>query len=182
MHGLQGVFGVTPDLTVLGKIIGGGLPLGALGGSAEVMKPLEDGQVAISGTHHGHRLSVIAGAACMGALDEAAFAKLNGDASRIMTDLNTWSAARNSSFAVYGKGFSHMAYAYLHAPGQSVHTHRDYWRHVNGEKTQIISLELATRGFFPVHRGEFSLSLAMTDADIDAFIGTIKEIVEELES
>ena len=181
LHGLQGVFGVTPDLTVMGKIIGGGLPLGALGGSAEFMRPLEDGRVAISGTHHGHRLSVIAGAACMTALDEAAFSKLNGDATRIMSELNAWSASRDSAFTVYGKGFSHMAYAYLNEPGLSVRTHRDYWRHVHGEKTQIISLELAIRGYFPVHRGEFSLSLPMTDADISGFIETVKEIVEELE-
>lgn len=181
-RGLQDVYGVTPDLTVMGKIIGGGLPLGALGGSAEAMSPLEDGRVIISGTHHGHRLSVIAGAACMTALDEAAFERLNGHARRIMTELNEWSAQRRSPFAVYGKGFSHMAYAYLNERDLTVRNHRDYWRNVDGEKTQTISLELANRGFFPVHRGEISLSVPMTDDDITSFISTMKEIVEDIES
>jgi glutamate-1-semialdehyde 2,1-aminomutase len=40
---------------------------------------------------------------------------------------------------------------------------------------------LANRGFFPVHRGEFSLSLPMTDDDISSFIGTLQEIVQDLE-
>lgn len=182
MHGLQGVYGVTPDLTVMGKIIGGGLPLGALGGSAEAMRPLEDGRVTISGTHHGHRLSVIAGAACMNALDDAAFAQLNRLSARVMSELNDWSARRNSPLAVYGKGFSHMAYGYFTGPARTVRNHRDYWRALDVERTQIISLELANRGFFPVHRGEFSLSLAMTDKDISSFIETVQEIVEELEA
>ncbi|MDX3522703.1 aspartate aminotransferase family protein [Streptomyces scabiei] len=181
-HGLQGVYGVTPDLTVMGKIIGGGLPLGALGGSAEVMSVLENGTVTISGTHHGHKLSLIAGAACMGALDEAAFDRLNSQAARIMNDLNAWSASRKSPFVVYGKGFSHMAYGYMKAPGLTVQTHRDYARNLDGEKTQICSLELANRGFFPVHRGEFSLSLPMSDDDISSYIAILKEIVLELEA
>jgi glutamate-1-semialdehyde 2,1-aminomutase len=181
IHGLQGVYGVTPDLTVMGKIIGGGLPLGALGGSAEVMRMLEDGSVSISGTHHGHRLALVAGAACMKALDEAAFKRLNANAQRIMTEVNAWSRARDSSFAIYGRGFSHMAYGYMMAPGLNVRSHRDYWRNVDSARTQIVSLQLASRGFFPVHRGEFSLSLPMTDDDITSFIEAMKQIVREIE-
>lgn len=181
-HGLQGVYDVTPDLTVMGKIIGGGMPLGAVGGSTEVMQVLEDGRVTISGTHHGHRLALVAGAACMEALNAAAFERLNGYAARIMTELNEWAGARNSPFTVYGGGFSHMAYGYMNKPGLSIRTHRDYWRNLDGEMTQVISLELASRGFFPVHRGEFSLSLPMTDADITSYIEALKSIIEELES
>lgn len=180
-NGLQGVYGVTPDLTVMGKIIGGGMPLGAVGGSANVMQVLEDGRVSISGTHHGHRLALVAGAACMRALDPAAFDRLNGHASRIMAEINEWAATRNSPFTVYGKGFSHMAYGYMNAPGLTIATHRDYWTNLDAERTQIISLELANRGFFPVHRGEFSLSLPMTDDEITSFIDAMKSIVQELE-
>lgn len=180
-HGLQGLYGVTPDLTVMGKIIGGGMPLGAVGGSAEVMRVLEDGRVTISGTHHGHRLALVAGAACMEALDQEAFDRLNRYAARIMSELNGWAAVRNSPFTVYGRGFSHMAYGYMNEPGLTIRTHRDYWTNLNGEKTQIISLELANRGFFPVHRGEFSLSLPMTDDDITSYIDALKAIVEDLE-
>lgn len=181
-HGLQGVYSVTPDLTVMGKIIGGGLPLGALGGSAEIMSVLETGEVTISGTHHGHKLALVAGAACMRAMNHSAFDKLNAQAARIMSELNEWSESRRSPFMVYGKGFSHLAYAYMNAPGLRVRNHRDYWHNVDLEKTQICSLELATRGFFPVHRGEFSLSLPMTSDDISSFIEALKKIVEDIEN
>lgn len=181
-NGLQSVYGIDADLTVMGKIIGGGLPLGAVGGRAEIMSVLETGAVAISGTHHGHRLALIAGLACMRALDVAAYKRLNAMAARILTELSAWSAARNSPFTIFGRGFSSLAYAYCKAPGQTVTTHRDYWYKVDSDKTQAFSLELANRGFFPVARGELSLSLAMTDDDITAFIETVKDIIVDLES
>ncbi|WP_229672796.1 aspartate aminotransferase family protein [Citricoccus zhacaiensis] len=181
-HGLQGLYGITPDLTVMGKIIGGGLPLGAVGGRADIMDALEDGRVSVSGTHHGHKLSVLAGAACLTELTEEAFATLNGHARRIASELNTWSQDRNSPFRIHGREISHLGYAYMTSPGEAVRTHRDYWRIVDGEKTQTISLELANRGYFPVHRGEMSLSLAMTDEDITGLIETLKSIVSDMES
>lgn len=179
--GLQADYGVLPDLTVMGKIIGGGLPLGAVGGSAELMDVLQDGRASISGTHHGHRLALVAGAACLEQLDEAAFAKLNGYSARILREVNEWSRSRGSRFAVWGRGFSHLAYGMLAEPGQVVRTHRDHLTKVDATATHIISLELAVRGFFPVHRGEFSLSLAMTDDDVRSFIDCVEQIVEELE-
>ena len=178
--GLQREYGVTPDLTVAGKMIGGGLPLGALGGSAEIMAVLDDGPVNISGTHHGHALAVAAGIACLETMDEAAFATLNGYSRRIIDEVSTWSQTQGSPFAVYGAGFSHLAYGYLREPGRVPRNHRDYWRIVDAPRTQTISLELANRGLFPVHRGEFSLSLAMTDDDITRIITTFQEIVSEL--
>lgn len=60
--GAQGLFGVMPDLTCLGKIIGGGLPIGAFGGRAEVMDLLSpSGPVYQAGTLSGNPLSVRAG-------------------------------------------------------------------------------------------------------------------------
>lgn len=182
INGLQGLYGITPDLTVMGKIIGGGLPLGAVGGAASIMNALEDGRVSISGTHHGHKLSVIAGAACLKALDESAFSTLNGHAQRISSELNAWSRGRNSPFQIHGRGFSHLGYVYMTSPGEAVRTHRDFWKIVDGETTQTISLELANRGYFPVHRGEMSLSLAMTEQDITGLIETFKAIVTDIEA
>lgn len=181
-NGLQSVYGIEGDLTVMGKIIGGGLPLGAVGGRAEIMSVLENGGVAISGTHHGHRLALVAGIACMRALDVAAYERLNTMAGRILTELGDWSAARNSCFTIFGRGFSALAYAFCNEPGQEITSHRDYWYKVDADRTQTLSLELAVRGYFPVARGEVSLSLAMTDDDIAGFIATVKDIITEMES
>src|SRR5436309_11540815 len=62
--GAQEIFGVKPDLTVLGKVIGGGLPVGAFGGRAEIMDQLSpDGPVYQAGTLSGNPLAMAAGLA-----------------------------------------------------------------------------------------------------------------------
>ena len=62
--GAQEVYGVKPDLTVLGKIIGGGLPVGAFGGRAEIMDQLSpDGPVYQAGTLSGNPIAMAAGLA-----------------------------------------------------------------------------------------------------------------------
>lgn len=64
--GAQGFYGVTPDLTVLGKIIGGGLPMGAFGGRREIMKlPAPLGPAYQAGTLSGNPLAVAAGIATL---------------------------------------------------------------------------------------------------------------------
>src|SRR5437660_8161535 len=72
--GAQEIFGVKPDLTVLGKIIGGGLPVGAFGGRAEIMDQLSpDGPVYQAGTLSGNPLAMAAGLAQLREL-----ARING--------------------------------------------------------------------------------------------------------
>lgn len=63
-------YGVTPDLTTLGKVIGGGLPVGAYGGRRELMSQIApEGPVYQAGTLSGNPLAVAAGLACLRALD-----------------------------------------------------------------------------------------------------------------
>jgi len=62
LNGAQGLFGITPDLTTLGKIIGGGLPVGAYGGREDVMRYVSpDGPVYQAGTLSGNPLAMAAG-------------------------------------------------------------------------------------------------------------------------
>jgi glutamate-1-semialdehyde 2,1-aminomutase len=72
--GAQQYFGVTPDLTCLGKIIGGGLPVGAYGGKAEIMDNIApDGPVYQAGTLSGNPLAMAAGLATLTLLNEPGF-------------------------------------------------------------------------------------------------------------
>lgn len=77
-EGAQGVYGVTPDLTALGKIIGGGFPVGAVAGKAEVMRVFESGGgLPHGGTFNANPVTMVAGMATMKQMDAAAFDKLN---------------------------------------------------------------------------------------------------------
>ena len=75
--GAQARFGIRPDLTTLGKIIGGGMPIGAYGGRAELMDLVAPaGPVYQAGTLSGHPLSMAAGIATLAELDPARYLAL----------------------------------------------------------------------------------------------------------
>ncbi len=74
LGGAQAVYGVTPDLTALGKVIGGGLPVGAFGGRKDIMDHIApNGAVYQAGTLSGSPLAVAAGLAMLEALTEPGF-------------------------------------------------------------------------------------------------------------
>jgi glutamate-1-semialdehyde 2,1-aminomutase len=86
--GAQELFGITPDLTMLGKVVGGGLPLAAVGGRADVMDHLAPiGDVYQAGTLSGNPLATAAGLAALSVLDAAAYDDLEEKAKRLADGL-----------------------------------------------------------------------------------------------
>jgi len=74
LHGAQGRYGVTPDLTALGKVIGGGLPVGAFGGRRDIMEHLSpQGPVYQAGTLSGNPLATAAGLATLELVSQPGF-------------------------------------------------------------------------------------------------------------
>jgi glutamate-1-semialdehyde 2,1-aminomutase len=85
--GAQALFNIDPDLTTLGKIIGGGLPVGAFGGRSEIMNLIApEGPVYQAGTLSGNPLAMVAGTAMLEALDEPTFYQKLGAATRQLAD------------------------------------------------------------------------------------------------
>ncbi|MGH9211332.1 MAG: glutamate-1-semialdehyde 2,1-aminomutase [Acidimicrobiales bacterium] len=92
--GAQGLYGVTPDLTTLGKVIGGGLNVGAYGGRAEVMGTVAPlGPVYQAGTLSGNPLATAAGLAALSLLDDAAYEALRKTAETLAAHLRSGLAA-----------------------------------------------------------------------------------------
>jgi glutamate-1-semialdehyde 2,1-aminomutase len=88
LGGAQGRFGVRPDLTCFGKVIGGGLPIGAFGGRADVMGALAPlGPVYQAGTLSGNPLATAAGLAVLDQLDDGTYDVLSGRAERLAAGL-----------------------------------------------------------------------------------------------
>ncbi|HEY3241051.1 MAG TPA: glutamate-1-semialdehyde 2,1-aminomutase, partial [Acidimicrobiia bacterium] len=87
-QGAQGRYGITPDLSCFGKVLGGGLPLAALGGRAEIMDYLAPGgPVYQAGTLSGNPLATAAGLAVLERLDATAYAALEARAETLAAGL-----------------------------------------------------------------------------------------------
>ena len=92
--GAQARYGVTPDLTCLGKVIGGGLPVGAYGGRRDLMELIAPaGPVYQAGTLSGNPLAVAAGQATLDQLDEAAYQGLEAAGQRVAGLISSAAAA-----------------------------------------------------------------------------------------
>ena len=92
--GAQELYGVTPDLTCLGKVLGGGLPIGAYGGRRVIMEQVAPaGPVYQAGTLSGNPLAVAAGLATLDALDDDAYRRLEAAGARVGAALRSAAAA-----------------------------------------------------------------------------------------
>ncbi len=123
-QGAQGLYGVRGDLTVLGKIIGGGMPVGAVGGGAEIMAHLApQGEVYQAGTLSGNPLAMTAGLATLKALARPGFyAELEERAAQLVHGLRD--AARRHGVALVANRVGSMFGLFFTADEsvQSVHS------------------------------------------------------------
>ncbi len=113
LGGAQAHYGVHPDLTCLGKVIGGGMPVGAFGGREAIMAHLSpEGPVYQAGTLAGNPVTMAAGLATLRALDDTLFAELGERTARLAEGLATAGSeagvpiAENHVGAMFGIFFS----------------------------------------------------------------------------
>jgi glutamate-1-semialdehyde 2,1-aminomutase len=99
--GAQGLFGITPDLSIFGKVIGGGLPLAAVGGRADVMDELAPlGPVYQAGTLSGNPLATAAGLAVLDELTDDTYDVLAAKAARLARGLRAVAGAASAPVQV----------------------------------------------------------------------------------
>lgn len=99
--GAQELYGVVPDLTCLGKVLGGGLPIGAYGGRKDIMEQVAPaGPVYQAGTLSGNPLAVAAGLATLDQLDDAAYRRLDAIGDRVASALRSAAAAADVPLTV----------------------------------------------------------------------------------
>jgi len=166
--GAQALFGVTPDLTVLGKIIGGGYPIGAVAGKAEIMRrydPSQPDAVTLSGTFHANPVALAAGLANMTLLTPAAIEGLNRRSESMAQRAAAVLAKARLPLRLNAIG-SLIA---IHAAAEPV---TDYRKSASGSRDYVhwLYLALLNEGILLSPRGMGCTSVAMQPADFDRFV------------
>ncbi len=177
-RGAQGRFGVTPDMTTMGKVIGGGFPLAAFGGRRDLMALLDpsDGPPAIpqTGTFNGAAVAAAAGAAAMEALTPEAFERLEGLGARLREGVSRVFRRREVRAQVTGVGSMFK----VHTTDRPFRTLRDT-AYADRQMAQGLFFGLLHRGILPFAGGMGCLSTPMTEADADAFVKAVDETLVE---
>jgi glutamate-1-semialdehyde 2,1-aminomutase len=178
--GAQSLLSVTPDLTTLGKIVGGGLPLGAYGGRADIMdQVLPRGKVFQAGTLSGNPLATAAGIATLRALSEAPpYAQLEALGARLAAGLTAAATAAGVTHHVARVG-SMMTLFFQAGPVVD-------WDTAKQSDTAAFARffwGLAERGvYFPCSQFEaLFVSAAHSDEDIAHTIDAARAVLANLE-
>jgi glutamate-1-semialdehyde 2,1-aminomutase len=177
--GCQNLYGITPDLTTVGKVVGGGLPIGVLGGKTEFMnvychenteKPLYH-----SGTFNGYETVMQAGFAALSKFDEKAVAAINARGDRFQKGLLQCIAANGLNIQSNQIG----SLLNIHFVNQPT-TRAEHVLASEEELHTLMHLSLLNKKIFNIPRGLFILSTVITDDDIDMFLEKIDETLKEL--
>ena len=186
LGGFQALSGVTPDLSIFGKAVANGYPVGVVGGKREVMAFChhEDPtrRVLIAGTYNAHPFTVAAARATLHKLQQREaeiYGRLEGLGARMEQGLEDIFRPRNYPTTVVRQGSAFVVYFMDHAP--------ESWRDIalNNDASRDVAYRkaLIEEGVFhfPVTTKQGSISFAHTDQDIDHTLEATQRVVNRLE-
>jgi glutamate-1-semialdehyde 2,1-aminomutase len=174
--GLQGELGIRPDLTTLGKYLGGGLSCGAFGGRAEIMgrfDPRRADALPHAGTFNNNVLSMKAGHAGLTQVftPEAARA-LNARGEALRARLNGLCRAHGAPLQFSGRGSMLAA----HLTADPIRSSADVARGDTGLQ-ELFFFDLLAEGIWLARRGFMALSLAIGDAECDRLAAAVERFL-----
>jgi glutamate-1-semialdehyde 2,1-aminomutase len=183
--GAQTLYGVEPDMTTLGKIIGGGLPIGAVAGTAEAMAVFDSsaGKAACphSGTFTANPMSMAAGIAATRMLTQEAIDRLNALGERARDKLRAAFACAGVAGQVTGEG----SLILMHLSEQPLGDYRSTYRaHTEAAAARLESLfrHLLNHGIVLSTWGMACLSTPMGEAEIDHLADAVYASLKEMET
>jgi glutamate-1-semialdehyde 2,1-aminomutase len=166
--GMQARLGVRPDLTALGKMIGGGFPVGAIAGSDEVMSVFASAgggpRLPHSGTFSANPVTMTAGCTAMTLFDHDEVGRLNRLGERARTNLEEAITIAGAPASVTGTGSMFR----VHMKPEPPRDYRDTFP-TAAEKAALTTFheDLAAAGFLLIYSGAGALSTPMGEAEID---------------
>jgi glutamate-1-semialdehyde 2,1-aminomutase len=179
--GYQGIEGIAPDLTTLGKIIGGGFPVGAFGGRQEIMAPFDPTHpknIYHGGTFCGHPVVMAAGIATLQHFGQAEIERINALGERLCAGITR--AFEEAGLRGCGRGAGSIV--------QITWTEEEATASVPAllamgraaDLPRLLHLELLNRGIFLAPRGLFSISTAMSEQEVAQAITAVADVLQFL--
>ena len=180
-RGAQSMVGVSADLTTFGKIIGGGLPVGAVGGRRDVMAVFDASsgrpRAPHGGTFNANPAAMAAGAAAMRLLTEEALEVLNRRGDRARERIGAAFEAAGVAGQTTGAGSLVM----IHFNRRELGGYRDVIGHANETRRMtVLHKALLNRGFMIGSGGLAAISTANTDREIDDLADAIEDSLREM--
>jgi glutamate-1-semialdehyde 2,1-aminomutase len=179
--GAQTMYGITPDLTTLGKVIGGGLPVGAYGGRREIMELVAPaGPVYQAGTLSGNPLAMTAGIETLRALSErGVWDGVRSAAGRLFDGIGDASADADVPGQPTWAG-TMFGFFFTESPIRSWESAKD---HADTQRFAAFHRAMLERGVYlpPSQFEAWFLSTAHGDAEIDATVSAAREVFASLD-
>lgn len=178
--GLEAIQNVKGDIVATGKIIGGGLPVGAFGAKKEIMdmyNPEKEGAVSHSGTFSGNALTMAAGYTSMRLLNQSEIDRINSLGNRMRAGFaqaykDVGISGTTTGFgSIVGTSFSPKPVSNAKEAVLAMLRYREAY--------QYLQLGMLFRGVYYVARGMFAISTAMSEKEIDFAVCAFKETLEE---
>jgi glutamate-1-semialdehyde 2,1-aminomutase len=172
-------FGVKPDMVTLAKTLGGGLPAGAIGGTEEIMRVVEDGAVYQVGTYNGNPLGMAAArASLLEVLTPRAYRHLDELNDRLVSGCQ----AVVERYSLPGYAIGVGAKGCVTFSPTPVVDYETFKANQDVELTELAWLYNMNRGIFmtPGREEEWTLSVSHTNDAVDAYVLVLDELAREL--
>jgi glutamate-1-semialdehyde 2,1-aminomutase len=174
--GGQGYYDIAPDLTCVGKVIGGGMPIGAVGGRADIMDLLNAQTppfIFASGTFSFHPLAMVAGAAYLEQLTPELFTELHRKGDAFRSSLRAMFERIEAPMSVTGVGHFYALHCQAEEP-------ENWTSFTKGDRAMwsLVAMGLKNRGFW-VGDGRGTLTMVNDDSHIADFIAALEESVSD---
>ncbi len=175
----QNELNILPDLTTMGKIIGGGMPIGAIGGRTDIIEqssPESENMVLIGGgTFSGYPLSMVTGLKTLEILksSQQEYTRINQEGNKMLNNLNQYFGEEKLSITAIGYKSMIMLHAlsnWIESPSM-----REIFQFKDKKKEALLQLALFNRNISGLH-GLGSISMAHTDENI----ARIQEVVQNI--
>jgi glutamate-1-semialdehyde 2,1-aminomutase len=177
--GAQALLAITPDMTVLGKIIGGGLPVGGVGGRSDIMAAFDatmgTPKIPHAGTFNGNPVTMRAGLATLRDLSPAAYDRLNQMGSEFRRRVQGLCGRYGVPVQVTGEG----SLFGIHWSAEPVIDYRSSAR-TNKSLSYKFFLHAMNNGIFFTSRGGGCVSMPMTDTEMGAFLDVLEGFLKKI--